>query len=412
MALTTLVKDELANYEATKVSARKAEISTILRFTGGLHIVSGRIVVESEVDHEATAHRMRRTIAEIYGHDSELTSVSGGGLRRGGRYIVRVDHGGEALARQTGLLDLRGRPVRGLPPAVVNVVNGAGGEIGEYLATSKRIAKVAFTGSTEVGQQIMQYATQNIIPVTLELGGKSPTIFFADVMDEEDAFFDKALEGFALFAFNQGEVCTCPSRALVQESIYERFMERAIRRVESIRSGNPLDSVTQMGAQVSHGQLETILNYIDIGKKEGADVLTGGRRKLLEGELKDGYYLEPTILFGQNNMRVFQEEIFGPVLAVTTFKTMEEALELANDTQYGLGAGVWSRNGNLAYKMGRGIQAGRVWTNCYHAYPAHAAFGGYKQSGIGRETHKMMLEHYQQTKCLLVSYSDKPLGLF
>ncbi len=299
-----------------------------------------------------------------------------------------------------------------LPPGVVNVVNGAGGEIGEYLATSKRIAKVAFTGSTEVGQQIMQYATQNIIPVTLELGGKSPNIFFADVMDEEDAFFDKALEGFALFAFNQGEVCTCPSRALVQESIYERFMERAIRRVESIRSGNPLDSGTQMGAQVSHGQLETILNYIDIGKKEGADILTGGRRKELDGELKEGYYLEPTILFGKNNMRVFQEEIFGPVLAVTTFKTMEKALEIANDTQYGLGAGVWSRNGNLAYKMGRGIQAGRVWTNCYHAYPAHAAFGGYKQSGIGRETHKMMLEHYQQTKCLLVSYSDKPLGLF
>ena len=299
-----------------------------------------------------------------------------------------------------------------LPPGVINVVNGAGGEIGEYLATSKRIAKVAFTGSTEVGQQIMQYATQNIIPVTLELGGKSPNIFFADVMDEEDAFFDKALEGFALFAFNQGEVCTCPSRALVHESIYDRFMERAIRRVESIRSGNPLDSVTQMGAQVSHGQMETILNYIDIGKKEGADVLTGGRRKRLDGELHDGYYLEPTILFGQNSMRVFQEEIFGPVLAVTTFKTTEEALALANDTQYGLGAGVWSRNGNLAYKMGRGIQAGRVWTNCYHAYPAHAAFGGYKQSGIGRETHKMMLEHYQQTKCLLVSYSDKPLGLF
>ena len=299
-----------------------------------------------------------------------------------------------------------------LPPGVINVVIGAGGEIGEYLATSKRIAKVAFTGSTEVGQQIMQYATQNIIPVTLELGGKSPNIFFEDVMEEEDAFFDKALEGFALFAFNQGEVCTCPSRALVQESIYERFMERAIRRVESIRSGNPLDNVTQMGAQVSHGQLETILNYIDIGKKEGADILTGGRRKVLGGDLQDGYYLEPTILFGQNTMRVFQEEIFGPVLAVTTFKTMEEALAIANDTPYGLGAGVWSRNGNLAYKMGRGIQAGRVWTNCYHAYPAHAAFGGYKQSGIGRETHKMMLEHYQQTKCLLVSYSDKPLGLF
>ena len=299
-----------------------------------------------------------------------------------------------------------------LPPGVINVVNGAGGEIGEHLATSKRIAKVAFTGSTEVGRQIMGYATQNIIPVTLELGGKSPNIFFADVMDKEDAFFDKALEGFTLFAFNQGEVCTCPSRALVQESIYERFMERAIKRVESIRSGNPLDASTQMGAQVSEGQMKTILNYIEIGKQEGAKVLTGGRRKALDGGLAQGYYLEPTILFGKNSMRVFQEEIFGPVLAVTTFKDMDEALALANDTEYGLGAGVWSRNGNVAYHMGRNIQAGRVWTNCYHAYPAHAAFGGYKQSGIGRETHKMMLEHYQQTKCLLVSYSEKPLGLF
>ena len=299
-----------------------------------------------------------------------------------------------------------------LPPGVVNVVNGAGGEIGEYLATSKRVAKVAFTGSTEVGQQIMQYATQNIIPVTLELGGKSPNIFFPDVMDKDDDFLEKALEGFALFAFNQGEVCTCPSRALIHESIYERFMERAVRKVAEIRSGNPLDPATQMGAQVSKGQLETILNYIDIGKKEGAQVLTGGKRRVLEGDLKEGYYLEPTILFGKNDMRVFQEEIFGPVLAVTTFKTMEEALALANDTQYGLGAGVWSRNGNIAYKMGRGIRAGRVWTNCYHAYPAHAAFGGYKLSGIGRETHKMMLEHYQQTKCLLVSYSEKPQGLF
>ena len=299
-----------------------------------------------------------------------------------------------------------------LPPGVVNVVNGAGGEIGEYLATSKRVAKVAFTGSTEVGQQIMQYATQNIIPVTLELGGKSPNIFFPDVMDKDDDFLEKALEGFALFAFNQGEVCTCPSRALIHESIYERFMERAVRKVAEIRSGNPLDPATQMGAQVSKGQLETILNYIDIGKKEGAQVLTGGKRRMLEGDLKEGYYLEPTILFGKNDMRVFQEEIFGPVLAVTTFKTMEEALALANDTQYGLGAGVWSRNGNIAYKMGRGIRAGRVWTNCYHAYPAHAAFGGYKLSGIGRETHKMMLEHYQQTKCLLVSYSEKPQGLF
>ncbi|MFT2789760.1 aldehyde dehydrogenase family protein [Serratia sp. T13T92] len=299
-----------------------------------------------------------------------------------------------------------------LPPGVINVVNGAGGEIGEYLATSKRIAKVAFTGSTEVGRQIMGYATQNIIPVTLELGGKSPNIFFADVMDKEDSFFDKALEGFALFAFNQGEVCTCPSRALVQESIYERFMERAIKRVESIRSGNPLDASTQMGAQVSEGQMKTILNYIEIGKQEGAKVLTGGRRKALDGGLAQGYYMEPTILFGKNSMRVFQEEIFGPVLAVTTFKDMDEALALANDSDFGLGAGVWSRNGNIAYQMGRNIQAGRVWTNCYHAYPAHAAFGGYKQSGIGRETHKMMLEHYQQTKCLLVSYSEKPMGLF
>ncbi|MGP4142582.1 aldehyde dehydrogenase family protein [Sodalis praecaptivus] len=299
-----------------------------------------------------------------------------------------------------------------LPSGVVNVVNGAGSEIGEYLATSGRVAKVAFTGSTEVGQQIMSYAARNVIPVTLELGGKSPNIFFADVMAKEDAFFDKALEGFALFAFNQGEVCTCPSRALVQESIYERFMERAIKRVEAIKTGNPLDRGTMMGAQVSTGQLETILNYIDIGKREGAEVLTGGRRKPMAGDLAAGYYLEPTILFGNNSMRVFQEEIFGPVLAVTTFKDMDEALALANDSDYGLGAGVWSRDINTAYRMGRGIQAGRVWTNCYHTYPAHAAFGGYKQSGIGRETHKMMLEHYQQTKCLLVSYADSATGLF
>ena len=328
-----------------------------------------------------------------------------GALAAGNRVMLKLSEYTPATGRL--LKDLLGRI---FPEDMVAVVLG---DVEVAVAFSGLpFDHLLFTGSTHVGKQVMRAAADNLTPVTLELGGKSPNIFFADVMDEEDAFFDKALEGFALFAFNQGEVCTCPSRALVQESIYERFMERAIRRVESIRSGNPLDSVTQMGAQVSHGQLETILNYIDIGKKEGADVLTGGRRKLLEGELKDGYYLEPTILFGQNNMRVFQEEIFGPVLAVTTFKTMEEALELANDTQYGLGAGVWSRNGNLAYKMGRGIQAGRVWTNCYHAYPAHAAFGGYKQSGIGRETHKMMLEHYQQTKCLLVSYSDKPLGLF
>ncbi|MFT8210383.1 MAG: aldehyde dehydrogenase family protein [Symbiopectobacterium sp.] len=299
-----------------------------------------------------------------------------------------------------------------LPPGVVNVLNGSGSEISEYLATSPRIAKVAFTGSTEVGQQIMSYAARNVVPVTLELGGKSPNIFFADVMDKEDSYFDKVLEGFTLFAFNQGEVCTCPSRALIQESIYDRFMERAIKRVEAIRIGNPLDSQTMMRAQVSEGQLKTILDYIEVGKQEGARILTGGRRKALPDALTQGYYLEPTVLFGKNSMRVFQEEIFGPVLAVTTFKTMDDALEIANDTHYGLGAGVWSRNSNIAYRMGRGIQAGRVWTNCYHAYPAHAAFGGYKQSGIGRENHKMMLEHYQQTKCLLVSYSDKPLGLF
>ncbi|WP_127957288.1 aldehyde dehydrogenase family protein [Serratia microhaemolytica] len=299
-----------------------------------------------------------------------------------------------------------------LPPGVLNLVNGAGGKIGEYLTTSKRVAKVAFTGSTEVGRQIMNYATKNIIPVTLELGGKSPNIFFADVMDKEDAFLDKALEGFALFAFNQGEVCTCPSRALIQESIYERFIERAIKRVESIRGGNPLDFNTQMGAQVSEEQMKTILNYIEIGKKEGAKLLTGGECRAETGRLAQGYYLQPTVLFGNNSMRVFQEEIFGPVLAVTTFKDINEAIEIANDTEYGLGAGVWSRNGNIAYQVGRSIQAGRVWTNCYHLYPAHAAFGGYKLSGIGRETHKMMLEHYQQTKCLLVSYSEQPRGLF
>ncbi|BDH45553.1 aldehyde dehydrogenase [Salmonella enterica subsp. enterica serovar Choleraesuis] len=299
-----------------------------------------------------------------------------------------------------------------LPPGVVNVVNGAGSEIGEYLVTSGRIAKIAFTGSTEVGRDIMHYASRNVIPVTLELGGKSPNIFFADVMDKDDAFLDKALEGMAMFAFNQGEVCTCPSRALVQESVYERFMEKAIARIAAIRRGHPLDPQTQMGAQVSKGQLDTILNYIDIGRKEGAEVLTGGHRCELSGELAGGYYVEPTVLAGHNAMRVFQEEIFGPVLAVTTFKDRDEALAIANDSVYGLGAGVWTRNGTLAYQMGRGIQAGRVWTNCYHAYPAHAAFGGYKLSGIGRENHKMMLDHYQQTKCLLVSYDDQAQGLF
>jgi aldehyde dehydrogenase len=299
-----------------------------------------------------------------------------------------------------------------LPPGVINIVNGAGNKIGEYLATSPRIDKVAFTGSTEVGQQIMGYAAKNVIPVTLELGGKSPNIFFKDVMDKNDNYLDKALEGFAMFALNQGEVCTCPSRALIQESIYDRFMEHATKRVKKIRSGNPLDGNTQMGAQISADQASTILKYIELGKQEGAKILTGGGRCQPSPELGDGHYLEPTILLGKNSMRIFQEEIFGPVLAVTTFKDEEEALALANDSNYGLGAGVWTRDGKLAYQMARGIKAGRVWTNCFHVYPAHAAFGGYKQSGIGRETHKMMLEHYQQTKCLLASYSDQPQGFF
>ena len=299
-----------------------------------------------------------------------------------------------------------------LPPGVLNIVNGFGLEAGKPLAQSKRVAKVAFTGETTTGRLIMQYASENIIPVTLELGGKSPNIFFADVMDADDDFFDKALEGFAMFALNQGEVCTCPSRALVQELIYDKFMERAVARVKKIKQGHPLDMTTMIGAQASTDQLEKILSYFDIGRQEGAVALTGGKQAHLEGELAGGYYVEPTILAGNNKMRVFQEEIFGPVVSVTRFKDEADALAIANDTLYGLGAGVWSRNGNTAYRMGRAIQAGRVWTNCYHAYPAHAAFGGYKASGIGRETHKMMLDHYQQTKNLLVSYSTKALGFF
>jgi len=299
-----------------------------------------------------------------------------------------------------------------LPPGVLNIVQGFGIEAGKPLASNKRVAKVAFTGETTTGRLIMQYASENLIPVTLELGGKSPNIFFADVMNADDEFFDKALEGFAMFALNQGEVCTCPSRALVDAAIYDRFMERAVARTEAIRTGNPLDPQTMIGAQASNDQLEKILSYIDIGKQEGAKVLTGGHRLVQEGELKDGYYVEPTVFEGHNRMRIFQEEIFGPVLSVTTFKTPEEALQIANDTLYGLGAGVWTRDMNTAYRMGRGIKAGRVWTNCFHLYPAHAAFGGYKQSGIGRENHKMMLDHYQQTKNLLVSYSPKALGFF
>src|ERR1700677_5009266 len=299
-----------------------------------------------------------------------------------------------------------------LPKGVLNVVNGFGLEAGKPLASSNRVAKIAFTGETTTGRLIMQYASQNLIPVTLELGGKSPNIFFDDVASKDDAFFDKSLEGFTMFALNQGEVCTCPSRALIQESIYDKFMERALKRVKAVKQGNPLDASTMIGAQASSEQMEKILSYLDIGRQEGAEVLIGGKQKKMEGDLKDGFYIEPTVFKGHNKMRIFQEEIFGPVVSVTTFKTEDEALQIANDTLYGLGAAVWSRDGDTAYKMGREIKAGRVWTNCYHAYPAHAAFGGYKQSGFGRENHKMMLDHYQQTKNMLVSYSPQKLGFF
>ncbi len=299
-----------------------------------------------------------------------------------------------------------------LPPGVVNIVQGFGIEAGKPLASSNRIAKIAFTGETTTGRLIMQYASENLIPVTLELGGKSPNIFFADVMDADDDFFDKALEGFGMFALNQGEVCTCPSRALIQESIYDAFMERATSRVAAFKLGHPLDVSTQVGAQASNDQLEKILSYFDIGRAEGATVRIGGERLMQDGELAGGYYVKPTIFEGKNSMRVFQEEIFGPVVSVAKFTDEADALQLANDTLYGLGAGVWTRNINTAYRFGRHIQAGRVWTNCYHAYPAHAAFGGYKQSGIGRENHLKMLNHYQQTKNMLVSYSPKALGFF
>ena len=298
-----------------------------------------------------------------------------------------------------------------LPDGVLNVVNGYGPEAGKALATNPRIAKVAFTGSTATGRLIMQYATENIIPVTLELGGKSPNIFLPDVMAADDEYLDKAVEGFVMFAFNQGEVCTSPSRALIHESIYDEFMGRALKRVDAIVAGDPLDQATMIGAQASATQLEKILSYIDIGNGEGARLLAGGRRRTLPG-LDEGYYVEPTVFEGDNTMRVFQEEIFGPVVSVTSFRDADHALEIANDTVYGLGAGVWTRDANTAYRLSRGIQAGRVWVNNYHAYPAHAAFGGYKQSGIGRETHKMMLDHYQQTKNVLVSYSSSPLGFF
>ncbi len=299
-----------------------------------------------------------------------------------------------------------------LPAGVLNVVNGFGVEAGKPLASSDRIAKIAFTGETTTGRLIMQYASQNLIPVTLELGGKSPNIFFSDVMDAPDDYQDKALEGFTMFALNQGEVCTCPSRSLIQADIYDEFLALAAIRTKAVRQGDPLDTETMIGAQASNDQLEKILSYIEIGRSEGATVLTGGERADLGGDLAGGYYVQPTIFAGDNAMRIFQEEIFGPVVSVTSFTDYDDAIAIANDTLYGLGAGVWSRNGTTAYRAGRDIKAGRVWTNCYHQYPAHAAFGGYKQSGIGRENHRMMLDHYQQTKNLLVSYSDKAQGFF
>ena len=299
-----------------------------------------------------------------------------------------------------------------LPAGVVNVVNGFGVEAGKPLASSNRIAKIAFTGETATGRLIMQYASQNLIPVTLELGGKSPNIFFSDVLAANDDFQDKALEGFTMFALNQGEVCTCPSRSLVQADIYDEFLAMAAIRTKAVRQGDPLDTETMIGAQASNDQLEKILSYIEIGRSEGAAVITGGERAELGGDLAGGYYVQPTVFAGENSMRIFQEEIFGPVVSVTSFTDYDDAIRIANDTLYGLGAGVWSRDGNTAYRAGRDIKAGRVWTNCYHMYPAHAAFGGYKQSGIGRENHKMMLDHYQQTKNLLVSYSNKAQGFF
>jgi len=299
-----------------------------------------------------------------------------------------------------------------LPPGVLNVVNGFGAEAGKALASNPRIAKVAFTGETTTGRLIMQYASENLIPVTLELGGKSPNVFFEDCFAEDDGFREKCLEGFAMFALNQGEVCTCPSRALVQQSFYGDFMDAALDRVGRIKAGNPLDTDTMVGAQASQDQFEKILAYLDIGKQEGAKVLAGGEALEPGGDLSGGFYIQPTVFEGSNAMRIFQEEIFGPVVSVTGFSDMDNALEIANDTLYGLGAGVWSRSAHTTYRMGRGIQAGRVWTNCYHLYPAHAAFGGYKHSGIGRENHLMMLAHYQQTKNLLVSYSQAPMGFF
>jgi aldehyde dehydrogenase len=379
-------------------------------FAGCIRAQEGGI---SEIDHETVAYHFHEplgVVGQIIPWNFPLLMATwklAPAIAAGNCVVIKP-------AEQTPLsilvlMELLGDTV---PAGVINVVNGFGVEAGKPLAQSKRIAKIAFTGETTTGRLIMQYATENIIPVTLELGGKSPNIFFADVMDKDDDYFDKCLEGFAMFALNQGEVCTCPSRALVEASIYDRFMDRAIERTRKIRQGHPLDPATMIGAQASNDQLEKILSYVDIGRQEGAEVLIGGKRADLGGELSSGYYVEPTIFAGHNKMRVFQEEIFGPVVSVAKFETHAEALEMANDTLYGLGAGVWTRDGTRAYKFGRAIKAGRVWTNCYHLYPAHAAFGGYKQSGIGRENHRMMLDHYQQTKNILVSYSRKAMGFF
>jgi len=299
-----------------------------------------------------------------------------------------------------------------IPSGVVNVVNGFGSELGRALVTNPKVAKAAFTGSTATGRMVMQYATENIVPVTLELGGKSPNIFFPSVMEADDEFLDKAIEGAVLYCLNQGEVCTCPSRLLVHEDIYDKFIERVIERVAAVKTGNPLDPTVMMGAQASKVQRDKIMSYINLGKEEGAELLIGGDENKLGGDLDNGYYIKPTVFKGTNKMRIFQEEIFGPVLAVTTFKTTEEAIEIANDTLYGLGAGVWTRDAHELYQVPRAIHAGRVWVNSYHAYPAGAPFGGYKQSGIGRENHKMMLAHYRQTKNMLISYNKNKLGFF
>lgn len=379
-------------------------------FAGVLRAQEGGI---SEIDHDTVAYHFHEplgVVGQIIPWNFPLLMAAwklAPALAAGNCVVLKPAE--QTPASIMVLMDLIGDL---LPPGVLNVVNGFGLEAGKPLASNPRIAKIAFTGETTTGRLIMQYASENLIPVTLELGGKSPNIFFKDVAREDDDYFDKAIEGFVMFAFNQGEVCTCPSRALIHESIYDTFMERALKRVKDVVQGDPRDSATMIGALASSEQKEKVLSYFDIGRKEGAEVLTGGKAADLGGELSSGYYIEPTVLKGHNKMRVFQEEIFGPVVSVTTFKDEDEALSIANDTLYGLGAGVWSREANTCYRFGRGIKAGRVWVNNYHAYPAHAAFGGYKQSGIGRETHKMMLDHYQQTKNMLVSYSPKKLGFF